>query len=97
MSLLHDRGLVQVEVDGIPLVVVWHPREKAALVYRRDPNGTALDLKLDGEHVVAGDARWHALTGRPARQGAQPLSRFPYVPSYLRAWRTYYPDGRVLE
>ena len=97
MTLLHEKGLVQVEVDDIPLVVVWHAGEKAPLVYRRDPDGQAIDLTLDGDHLAAGDARWHALTGEPSSAGAQALARFPYVPSYLRAWRTYYPNGRVLE
>ncbi len=95
MTLLRDKGLVQVEVDGIPLAVVWHAGEKAALVYRRDPDGRAINLELQGDELVAGDRRWHVLTGKPAGS-AEPLSRFPYVPSYVRAWRSYYPEGRVL-
>ena len=95
MRLLHSKRLVQVEVDGIPLAVVWHPGEKAALVYRRDPQGKAIDLKLDGDNLSSGDASYNAHTGK-ARGNHQPLLRFPYVPSYLSAWRTYYPRGRVL-
>ncbi len=95
MRLLHDKRLVQVEVGGVPLAVVWHAWEKAALVYRRDPDGRAINLELQGDELVAGDRRWQVLTGKPAGD-AEPLSRFPYVPSYVRAWRSYYPEGRVL-
>ena len=94
LSRLHGEALVQVQVDHIPLVLVWHAGEKAALVYRRDPGGQTLDLELVGDELTDGNRRWNALTGEPGDENALPLTRFPYVPSYLRAWRSYYPNGR---
>lgn len=50
------------------------------------PSGEA----RDGSH------RFDVLTGKPARKQGEPLARFPYLPTYLRSWRTYYPRGKVL-
>ncbi len=93
---IHERGIVMVEVDEIPLAVVWHSDESAALVY---------DLRIDGETLRLtqtegvleqddGERSWDALTGIALGDGPD-LLRFPYLPSYLKIWKDYYPDSRV--
>ena len=99
MPMLHEKGLVQAEVGGVPLVVAWDKKESAALVYEASYQGRRLALGLQGQEIVSkdGNHRFDVLTGKPARGQGKPLARFPYVPTYLRAWRIYYPDGTVLE
>lgn len=92
--------VVTVTVDEIPVVVVWLPDERAPLAYVA-PDGTAgSELLLDGGRLIARGPRprtWDALSGRGiSPEGLAPLERFPYIPTYLAAWRTYYPRGRVL-
>jgi hypothetical protein len=97
-AIIHDRGVVKVEVGGIPLAVVWHADESAALVYDLRQGEAKLELSLEDSELVdaSSDARWDALTGMNLGHG-QDLPRFPYLPSYLEAWLGYYPDCRVLK
>jgi hypothetical protein len=99
MPMLHDNGLVQEEVGGVPLLVVWDKTESAALVYDRRYQGKTLAPKLQGSKLVTKDGKhgFDVLTGRPAKGQGEPLTRFPYLPTYLRSWQTYYPKGRVLQ
>ena len=99
MPTLHDKGLVQEEVGGVPLVVAWDKKESAALVYEASYQGQTLALRLHGQELGTKDGKhsFDVLTGRPARGQGKSLARFPYVPTYVAAWRTYYPDGTVLE
>jgi hypothetical protein len=95
--LLHEQGVVTVEVGGLPLAVVWHADESAALVYELAKGDANAELSLkDGELSDGGDGRWDALTGMNLGQ-REDLTRFPYLPSYLEAWMGYYPDSRVLK
>jgi hypothetical protein len=99
MPMLHHKGLVQVEVGGVPLAVVWDKQESAALVYDRRYQGESLDLRLHGRQLVTKDGShgFDVLTGKPPKGRADSLARFPYLPTYLRSWRIYYPQGTVLE
>ena len=95
MRVLHARGSVTVEVGGKRLVVTWHAEEKAALVYENHLEDGELALR-DGM-LRGGDGAWDPLRGSPTEGADRSLARFPYLPTYLKAWRTYYPDGRVFE
>lgn len=99
LPLLHERGVIATSIGGTPLVAVWHNGEKAALVYEAELGGSTLDLELrDGKLVEKNGARsWDALRGTRDDGDGPALKRFPYLPTYVRAWSTYYPDGRVLE
>ncbi len=99
MPMLHAKGLVQEEVGGVPLVVAWDKKESAALVYEASYQGKILALHLHDRELVTKDGArsFDVLTGRPARGQGKPLTRFPYLPTYVAAWRLYYPDGTVLE
>lgn len=100
LERLHTDELVTTRVDGIPIAVVWLAGENAALAYVARDGTAALDLSLDRGRLTArglGARTWDALSGRGlAPEGLAPLERFPYIPTYLEAWRTYYPKGRVL-
>ncbi len=98
LSKLHTAGHLAVEVGGLPLVVVWHAGESAALVYDRRLDGAVLDLELEAGELLAAGQHFDALSGESlAANSDARLQRFPYLPTYLHAWRTYYPKGRVLE
>jgi hypothetical protein len=90
MPMLHDKGLVQAEVGGVPLAVVWDTKESAALVYDRRYQGKTLDLRLHGSKLVtkAGEHGFDVLTGKPAKGQGEALGRFPYVPTYLEPGQT---------
>ncbi len=99
LSILHDRSVVQDQLGAQHLTFVWHATEKAAFVYETPlGNGKPLELELEDGELRAGDSRWNPLTGEPveADAEAEPLRRFPYVPTSLTPWRSFYPDGRVL-
>ena len=96
MSKLHKDGLVPVEVGGVPLAIVWHEAEHAVLVYDRRIGDQPMDLVLEGTELTYGDQRWDALTGKTVADG-QALRRFPYLPTYMRAWKSYYEGGRILD
>jgi hypothetical protein len=83
MSHLHQHPRLEVELDGIPLLVVWQQEDAAVLVYQRP---------VEDFHIKDYDL----LTGK-AKEGESELQRFPYIPTYLKAWQTYYPDGKVLQ
>ena len=93
---IHEQGMVKVEVDGIPLAVVWHQDESAALVYDLRVGGKTLRLThKDGVlKDMDGEGSWDALTGLALGEGPD-LLRFPYLPSYLKIWKDYYPSSRV--
>lgn len=94
MATLQKDGIVQVEVGGTPLAVVWVDAESVPLVYERRLDGKTLDLAFEGGALQDGGSSFDPLTGKAADGGAS-LSRFPYLPTYLSAWQTNYPDGRM--
>ena len=62
LSLVHAKGVVSVEVGGMPLIVVWQPAEEAVLVYQSSVGGVPLSFVL-ADGVLAekgGDRRWNA-------------------------------------
>lgn len=99
LPLMQKNKVVQVEVDDIPLAVVWHDDEQAALVYdRRLVDGTVeLELRDDELRERGGDRRWDPVTAASIEGEGPALQRFPYLPTYWKAWKTYYPDGRTLQ
>lgn len=94
LDVLQQRKAIAVEVGGTHLVTVWIPEEKAALVYRLAAAPEAEPSLVRGQLRVAG-RRYDALTGRSIDADLRPLERFGYIPTYLGAWRRYYPKGKV--
>ncbi len=98
LRLLQKKGAVEVEVGGRRALVLWHRGEMAPLAYEL-PAGMHLQLK--GDKLVAGTGEaFDPLTGRPlGKAGSRPsrgLARFPYLPVLLKAWKGWYPKGRIL-
>lgn len=93
MATLQEEQLVQVEVGGVPLAVVWVDAESVPLVYDRRLGGKTLDLAFETGILKTAGGAFDPLTGE-AEGGGASLSRFPYLPTYLDAWKTYYPNGR---
>ena len=94
MATLQKEGIVQVKVGDVPLAVVWVDAESVPLVYDRRLGGQTLDLAFGGGALQDRGDSFDPLTGEAA-DGGDSLSRFPYLPTYLSAWQTCYPNGRV--
>ncbi len=91
-------GVVEVALGKRRVLVLWVAGERAPLAYLR-PEGTKFRV-VGGELRAAGGRRWNALTGEAIpTKGSRPqdLRRFPYLPVYLEAWRSWYPKGTVID
>ncbi len=112
LALLRERRVVPLELGDVPLVVVWHAGEKAALVYERRFRGSILTLAprstAEGERLVGGpDASlvFDALSGRLIQDPAvgasvdasASLARHPYIPVVHEAWLTFHSATEVAE
>ncbi len=97
LVLLHRKGVVNDAIDGQSVTLVWHAEESAVLAYASAVGETPNELVLEGEFLRSGKRTWSALTGVSKDPKVAPLQRTPYIPTYLVAWKTYYPKGRVLE
>jgi hypothetical protein len=97
LSLLKKKESVEVEVGGQRALVLWHEGEMAPLAYRL-PGG--MHLRLKGGKLVGAEGAFDPLTGRSlAKAGSRPskgLERFPYLPVLLKAWKGWYPKGKIL-
>ncbi len=95
MPLLHGKAVINESVGSKRIAFVWHAEQKAGLVYNRIVNGKTLEFSLRGDSLHAGSKSWDAMTGKSHNKG-QDLQRVPYLPTFLKPWKTYYPKGRVL-
>jgi hypothetical protein len=98
LSLLQKKGSLEVQLAGQRVLVLWHREEMAPLAYKL-PQGRSLEFKA-GKLVDARGRAFDPLTGKPlgkaASKPARALERFPYLPVLLRAWKTWYPKGKIL-
>ena len=96
---LHKARVVQATVASQPLVFVWVKKHSAPLVYRAPAGSKKLKLAWRSGKIAVpgGRPQWDPLTGRPVSGTTKEvLERFPYIPTTLKAWRTYYPKGKTL-
>lgn len=98
LAFLQKKRIVTSEIGGKRILALWLKDEMAPLVYRI-PKGAHFHLDK-GRLVQAKGGAFDPLTGKPfgktASRPASPLRRFPYLPVLLKAWKTWYPQGRVL-
>lgn len=97
MARLHKEGMLRATLAGQALAIIWHEKEKAAFVYKASMGGKKLDLNFDGTTLSAGERSWNAMTGEPSDGEGDALPWFPYIPTYLSAWKSYYPKGARLK
>ena len=93
LQKIQKDGVVQTKVGEVPIAIVWVAAHSVPLVYDRRLGGDTLDLKLKDGQLQAGNRTWDPLTGKAK---GKRLRRFPYIPTYMNAWKTYYPNGKTL-
>ena len=87
-------GVVNVEVGGIPLAMVWVADHSVPLVYDRRVGDRTPEFRLSDGNITTGKLAFDPLTGKGE---SSTLKRFPYIPTYIKAWQSYYPKGKTLE
>ncbi len=96
LAALQARGTVDVVLEDTPLLVVWSSADGAAFVY--ESGGRAIEIADGALRATASDDRWNLNTGTATgASDTSDLRRFAYIPTYLPAWRTYYPDSTVID
>jgi len=99
LKRLQKEGVEKLELGQQSLLLVWLKKEKAALVYQTPAGGRDWRFSLSGGKLLAHGSTpqgWDALTGAQKTGEGLPLKRYPYIPTIIRAWKSYYPTGRAL-
>ena len=97
LKLMQSKKVVVADVGGTPLLFVWVEDGRAPLVYRATLEGRKVRWRWKDGALVGKAGRFDPLTGRSRDARGVRLQRSPYVPTVLKAWRTFYPKGRVLD
>lgn len=92
---IQKAGVVNTEVGGLPLAIVWVEAHSVPLVYERRVAKKVHEFELKSGLLHVGDFTFDPLTGNHTK-GESKLTRFPYIPTYVRAWAGYYPKGKTL-
>jgi hypothetical protein len=104
-SQLSDQLVVNDELNGQPLLVVFDPESATGAVFGRDVDGQALTFELETAGGLD-DARlvdvetgtiWSAFTGE-ALEGplaGTELQRLRSTSSFWFGWKDFYPDTEV--
>lgn len=93
---IREDGVVNVAVGGKKLALVWVEKHSVPLVYERRAGAQKLArLVLESGRLRGGKRSFDPLTGAAA-DGKSGLRRFPYLPTYVSSWRTFYPKGAIM-
>jgi hypothetical protein len=103
--LLNDEQVVNDELNGQPLLVVFDPESATGAVYRRDVNGQVLTFKLETDGGVDSirlvdeetGTIWSAFTGEGLEgplAGTQ-LERVRSTSSFWFGWKDFFPSTSV--
>ena len=88
-SILQDKRLVNVELAGKKIVVVFDPEAFAFAAFER---GDLTFVWKDGGMVDQTGKQWRLLTGTSGELTLQPI---PAVTWLTRAWKRFYPEGLI--
>jgi len=99
---LLQNPIVNAEVAGTPVLVVYHPATSTALAFKRSLGDDVLTFELDPESDEAAPvmidaetgSRWRMFYGA-AFEGAlagQSLERIPATTAFWFGWSDFYPD-----
>jgi len=97
LKIMRCERIVAAEVVGTPLIFVRVEDERAPLVYRATLEGRKPRWRWKDGALVGEAGRFDPLTGRSRDARGVRLQRYPYVPTVLEVWRSFYPKGRVLD
>jgi len=99
-ALARDR-VVNDEVGGVPLVVVFDPVSYSGAVYRRDPGGTLLTFTAESTGLSLRDdqtgSEWDGLSGKAmtGSHAGMELEQVPITYSFWFGWVDFYPNTEV--
>ncbi len=99
-ALARDR-VVNDDVGGVPLVVVFDPVSYSGAVYRRDPGGTLLTFTAGSTGLSIRDnetgSEWDGLSGKAMSGGdaGMELEQVPITYSFWFGWVDFYPNTEV--
>lgn len=103
---LNNRPLINDQFKGQSVVVYYEQKNGAAYLYESTlhestAGDSELTFKLDGDQVVdtATNSIWDLTTGRAisgSHQGKS-LTPLPAIPSFVKAWKNFYPDSEFWE
>ncbi len=95
MKALHQKPVYNVVVAGTSLVVVWDGAEKAVLTYQAPSRSSHFTLRAGMLHDDTTGIDYSILHGK-AGNSSRRLKRFPCIPTLVKAWKSYYPEGRTI-
>jgi Protein of unknown function (DUF3179) len=93
---LMQRGAINDEVAGDPIVAVYDASGAGATAYRRTVEGEPLEFVAAGGRLSGGGCTWSMATGEALdgpRKGRR-LERVAAMISFEKAWRAYYAGSR---
>jgi uncharacterized protein DUF3179 len=99
-ALARDR-VVNDEVGGVPLVIVFDPGSYSGAVYRRDPGGTLLTFTAGSTGLSLRDdqtgSEWDGLSGKAmtGSDAGMELEQVPITYSFWFGWVDFYPNTEV--
>jgi hypothetical protein len=101
LDLLEERRVVNDEIDGQPIVVVFDVASNTPFIYRRMSGETELSFRLHNGILVDDqtESEWDLSTGQ-AVAGPSKNTQLTPVPASLflrKTWLQYYPGGKLLE
>jgi Protein of unknown function (DUF3179) len=93
---IRESGVVNATVGGVPLAFVWIAAHDVPLVYDRRIDGKTQEFELKNGKLESGKLTFDPLSGARETDKGPPLERFPYIPTYMKAWSGYYPKGATI-
>lgn len=102
-SYLEEHPVINDELAGRSLVVVFSRERKIAATFDRRVEGYTLTFKRDEspDQLFIKDEQtgtlWHALTGKAVRGNLQgkELRKIPHMIAFWFAWKDYFPENEI--
>lgn len=100
-SALARQRVVDDEVGGVPIVIIFDGATESGAVYRRDPGGTLLTFSAGAGALLMRDAEtsstWDGIAGRATdgKLAGTSLEQVPITYSFWFGWADFYPQTTV--
>jgi hypothetical protein len=99
-SLLNDEPVVNYEVGGEPVLVVFNAETGTGVVYEREVDGQLLTFsRVEGTIIMDAETgtEWNGLTGEAleGQLAGSTLSRVKSTSSFWFGWKDWYPDSEI--
>jgi hypothetical protein len=99
-SVLNDEPVVNYEVGGEPVLVVFNAETGSGVVYEREVDGQPLTFsQVEGTTIVDAETgtEWNGLTGEAlgGSLAGITLNRVKSTSSFWFGWKDWYPDSVI--